>query len=94
MAYVPKPDIRFSNLIARQNHSDLSGVLDDILNGVKSAGKAALNFYNSAQQAQGAQQAYQSMTPATTTPSAGGISTKTVVILGGAAVGLYFLLKK
>lgn len=97
MAYVNSSPRRVDTLIARPEHSDLSGVLDDIINGVKSAGSAALNFYNSAQQAQGAQSAYQSMTPPpVAAPSAGigGISTTTILLVGGGALGLYFLLKK
>lgn len=94
MSYVPKSTPRTANLVGRAQHSDLSGILDDILSGVKSAGSSALNFYNSAQQAQGAQQAYQSMQPAQVAPSGGGISTQTVLLVGVGAVGLYFLLKK
>lgn len=97
MSYYNRPTPRTMGLRTSPIQSDLSGILDDIINGVKSAGKAALNFYGSAQQAQGAQQAYQNMTPATTYPPAsggGGISTTTLLLLGGGAVGLYFLLKK
>ena len=94
MAYVNKTTPRTTGLIARPEHSDLSGILDDIISGVKSAGNSALNFYNSAQQAKGAAGAYQSMTPPPTAASGGGISTQTVLLLGGAAVGLYFILKK
>jgi hypothetical protein len=94
MAYVNKTTPRTTGLIARPEHSDLSGIFDDIVNGVKSAGQSAINFYNSAQQAKGAAGAYSAMTPPPAPAAGGGISTQTLLLLGAAGLGLYFITKK
>lgn len=94
-----------SNLIARRGYAGMSGVLDDILSGVKAGAGAVLDFYGKSEQTAGANAAIAQQNAVLTAALAqqqaqanrgilGGIDGTTLLIGGVAVAGAILLLRR
>lgn len=95
MAY-QRTTARRTALVSRRGYSSIGGLWDDVKDGLKKAGGAALDFYGENAKAQGAATALESqnreMAAALAARSSPGVSTNTLLIGGIAVAGLAVLL--
>lgn len=104
MAYYQNTPPTQIRLVARKGYmgpQSMDGWFDDAISGIKGAVSNVVNFYGQAQQNAGiaslAQQqaAAQAATQqAAAAPGIGGISTSTMLVVGGLALGAILLLRK
>jgi hypothetical protein len=93
-----------TNLIARRGYggrpmSGMGGFLDDLISGAKSAAGSALDFYGKTEQQAGANAALSAQNTQLTAAlaaqqNAGGISTTTLMLIGGVGLAAVLLLRK